>query len=277
MEQKLLSKLLKAQDYLEFLKLHIKELEELKGRGVKAALSRKAGFASRSYLSEVISGKKGLSRDTMKKLKSSLKLQGTLGKYFELLVISSHPNIDPKISPASIPAKLKLLKAELLDSSRPAPARSHLNLPELFQIYAALGSREDGADIEAIKKRLKAPESKIRKSLNIMLTEGWIRQEENRFYVLNSIVDDYPHQDDLALSKMIKKVTHTINRQSDELVRDKRNLNYYCAFSMDHSELPQLKKALHEAITDILDQYQVDEGDCVEQIYLSLFSNPLEG
>ena len=54
------------------------------------------------------------------------------------------------------------------------------------------------------------------------------------------------------------------------------NLNLYSAFSIRRDQMPKLKKALQKAVFDVLDEYQDDNGDCVEQIFLSSFRTPLE-
>lgn len=276
MNSELLTLLAATTDYRNFLKVYITDLEKTRGRGSKALLSRRVGFSSRSYLSEVLSGKKGLSRDTMRKIKSSLKLGPLIGKYFELLVFHSHPHLSPKTSIDSLQEKLILLRKEILSSSINQEVNPDFNFPELFQVYAALGTQTSGANFSEIQFRTHLPEELVKKHLGLLMDRKQVEQKGERFFATSSTVDDFSGNDPDAIAFMVKKVGLSISKNSEHLIKNKDNLNFYSAFSIKKKDLPQLKKDLQSAIVNILDEYQNDDGDCVEQIFVSLFQNPLD-
>ena len=267
-----------AKDYREFLNLVIVEMESETGRGVKATICRKAGFGSRSYLSEILSGKKGLSRDAMLRLKTALKLTGSLAKLFEALVIKEHPMIEPKTDLIRLNQKITELRGELknLTVSSQKNIKPDLNRPEFFQIYAALGAWDKGASLDEISNRTGLSTRIIKSVLLLMIKKEIVELKQDRYFALSSKVDDISSKDFESVSLMVRKVCSTIHRNSAALVKDEVNLNLYSAFSIRRDQMPKLKKALQKAVFDVLDEYQDDNGDCVEQIFLSSFRTPME-
>ncbi len=273
----LLEKLSHAGDYRSFLNLLLDDLKKRKGLGVRADISRKAGFASRSFLTEVLSGKKGLSRDAMQRLKVALKLTGHIGKLFEALVYKSHPNIQPsqKTSREIDLAIAGLSNQILKNKNNPELARPHLTRPEVFQVYAALGTENLGADLEEIKRKTGLTSVPIRTALKSLVESKAVRVSEGRYFAISANADSLNYENRAALAEMIHKVCSGIQRNRKQMVEDRKNLNIYSAFSVNRNRVFDLKKDLEKALMSVLDEYQDDSGDSVEQVFLSLFNTPI--
>lgn len=267
-----------AKTDCEFLKLIISQMEETGMRGVQASICRKAGFASRSYFSEVLSGKKGLSRDSMLRLKSALKLTGVVGKLFELLAIQSNPGIDPRMDQKQIGQKISNLRAEIKRANdlNHKEIKPDLNRPELFQVYAALGSIDSGSNLEQICYRTGLSKSTVKRALQLMMDQGFVEGKEDRYFAVTSKADNLSSTDHEAVSELIKKVCFSLQRNRSVIAKDKANLNVYSAFSIRREQMYKFKQTLQKAVFDVLDEFQDDDGDCVEQIFLSAFRAPVD-
>lgn len=263
--QEIVRQLALAETCHEFLATAVHALEQAHGRGVKAKISRAAGFHSRSYITEVLSGKKGLSRDSAARLRGALKLPSAAGKLFECLAN------DPK-NP-----KLNNLRLELANYTPKARevAQSNLREPEVFQVYAALGTETEGASLEEILRRTQLSELAAKSGLSALMASEAAVEKEGRFYALSSKADCLASADDQSVAEMVQKVCAGIQKNRQSIVADSRNLNIYSAFSVRLAKIPELKKSLEKAVMDVLDEYQDDSGDCIEQVFVSLFRQPM--
>ena len=251
----------------------------LKARGAKAKLSRRAGFTSRSYLTELLNGKKGLSRDSLLRLKSSIKLPKPWPQFFEFLAWQS----DPKLRPAhqtdlSVAETIKQLRYELknrsIDSREKNSAANCIKSPQLFQVYAALGPPTVGATVLEIAARTKLAPRQITKYLNKLINAEAAVQRGDLFFAPISQADNLTIKNDLDLSEMVKLVTHDIHKNRDQILKEPHSLTIYSAFSVHRENLPQLKDKLQAAIFAVLDQFQDDQGDLVQQVFISLHQTP---
>jgi uncharacterized protein (TIGR02147 family) len=275
----LVRELSKATDYRKYLITIMDAHERARGRGTKALISRRAGFASRSYLTEILNGKKGLSRDAMVRIRTALKLRGPLAKFFECLAALEHPEIRiHEMNPARLREKIKSLRTELTNFSEEQNkiASPHLQNPEIFQVYAALGPEAVGATIQEVLFRTKISESMARKGLGQLISSGAVLKNKDRYHAVASKTDALSSQDEIAISEMIQKVCASIQKNRQQIVADKKSLGIYSAFSVRREKIGELKKSLEAALFEVLDEYQDDSGDCVEQVFLSLFRRPLE-
>jgi predicted transcriptional regulator len=269
-----------AENYLQFLRAAVNAFEKVHGRGSKALLSRKAGFASRSYLTEVLSGKKGLSRDSLTRLRLALKLTGTAAKLLDCLAAIDFPEIQiRRIGSADLHRQIKELREQLV-SNAPEKGRNvaapHLATPEVFQVYAALGSESDGASLSEVLSRTRLSESTAEWALKLLLQSGAVTEKKGRYFANISKADALRSKDAIALGDMVHKVCANIQKNRRQFVSDDKNLNTYSAFSMRRERIGDLKKSLEAALFAVLDEYQDDKGDCVEQVFVSLFNGPME-
>jgi uncharacterized protein (TIGR02147 family) len=87
--------LLRTDDYREFLKDYL-EKTRIRNRPVNLAdLARKAQFSSRSFVSDVLRGKRRITPSSLPRFKQALGLTGAWAQYFELLVMLSENDCRP--------------------------------------------------------------------------------------------------------------------------------------------------------------------------------------
>ncbi len=269
--------LMKAQNYREFLSACL--AKTAKGNyGTQAHISRKAGFASRSYLSEVITGRKGLSRDAMLRLKLALDLPSPLAQMFETLVFLSHPQLQMEPLKASeLEKQLNLIRRQIrTEGFRGAIAKPFLKQPEVFQVYAALGTETRGASLAEIKFRTRLPESFIQTALKLLIDGGAVRSKLTRYFAITDKADLFASENAEEVAAMVRQVCGNIQKNSQQIVSEPGNLNVYSAFSIRRSQIPKFKKRLREALEKVMDEFQDDSGESIQQVFISSFRKPLE-
>jgi uncharacterized protein (TIGR02147 family) len=272
----LIRDLAKTTGYRQFLLAIFHFMEKERGRGFQAQVSRNAGFASRSYLTEVLKGKKGLSRDSMIRLKSALKISGPVSKYFEYLVYSDLPQLQTKpLSAEELRKRVSTLRKELSRYRRHSDtlAKPHLRRPEVFQIYAALGAEEIGATTSEIMLKTGLSEKAVTQGLGDLLSAKAVSSAQNKFFAVQSKADAIGGHEAGAVAEMVQKVCGNIKKRAQQMAADEKSLNVYSAFSVRREKALELKAKLEKALFEVLDEYQDDEGECVEQVFLSLFTS----
>lgn len=270
----LIQRLVETKSYQQFLQVL------LEPRGASAQLARRAGFNSRSYLSELMAGKKGLSQDSFNRIKTGMGLPRSLTQLFEALVYQSESQLRPaRYSSEQIHDLISQALREI--KTQPSPGNSELaracvRSPQVFQIYAALGLPSEGATLEEIMLRTSLSARQVKVHLKKLLERNIIVHQADRYYAPVSQADHLGIHETEDLSEMVKLVTQDIQKSRNEILKDANSLTVYSAFSVQKRNLPELKKKLQAAIYGVLDEYQDDRGNNVQQIFISLHGNPLQ-
>lgn len=265
--------LLDIENARQFLKRALEVRYRKKGKVNLADFSRRAGFSSRSFLSEYLAGKKGLSRDSVNQLKITLKLPKPYSDIFSLLVRKDQPELfTNKMSPEEIRQQVSYIKLAL---QRQMDARSQvkdphrlLSKPTLFRVFAALGTEEEGASLAEISQRSRMSPESLSDPLNFLMEEGAVVSQNGRFYVRSSQMDFLSLSDAGKLADLTKTLCTQIRTEANEIASENKNNIFYTAFSTQSHFLPEIKEKLREAIFNVLDQYQDDRGDCVHEVFL---------
>jgi len=248
-------------------------------RGKKVNLSdfsRKADFAARSYVSELLSGKKGLSRDTLSRITHALAIPRPYIQLLESLAHLENPGLRSKeITERILEKKIRDLRksARTLDLHKSeAQMASPIINPQVFEVYASLGTLDDGATLSEIITRSALSPSDIKRSLSILLKAELVRQEDDRYFAVSSQADFFGLKTHQGLGSLVSSVCKDIDSRREEILNDSANLVFHTAFTVDLSRRNQLKVKLREAIFKVLDEFQNDDGDRTQQLFVSLSS-----
>ena len=135
--------LLEASEYRGFLSVLYTHNKKQSPQFSYAYLAKRCHFSSKSFIKEVIDGKKRLSIESTHKIIEGLSLPSLWGKYFFNLVISDDKA--PGAKPLAAQKELRRLRHKLIEKK---PLTVNENNSQLFQltawphVYAALGSEE---------------------------------------------------------------------------------------------------------------------------------------
>jgi hypothetical protein len=270
--------LLKANNYRDFLECLIAERSGNKKPNF-SEMSRRAGFSSRSFIREVLDGKKSLTLSSVAKLKKALGLTGFLAQYFELLVAFEEPAVNVSLwSDEVILEKLSTLKERLHKQSRSAAVKvSSATADSLFmnrvapEVYASLGTLENGASLAEIQSRSGLPTPTIESVLHSFLKWDVIETRGGRFYLKDPDLDIFNLGNGLnfqstyleSITKLQRKARAGLNSQSD--------LFLHTAFSVSQNRAQVLKQRLRDTVIQFLNEEQCDDGEKIAKLTLGLY------
>lgn len=257
-------------------KSFLKELLALQYRGADAVnladFSRRAGFRSRSYLSELFSGKKGFSSESVRKLKQALRVPSPLADVFELLVWREWPDLRPRrLGGAETEEALDRLLLKIrtqdrgsagADTIKDRVSKGVRNL-DLLKVYAALGSIHQGASLKEIFDRLaKMPSYRVTTALTKLCALELSKFKEGRYYALESTVDVLGMRDSSqGLAQLLDDNLKILAKQTQPMVEDPHGLVHVTSFSISSDRIEEFKQACLSTLLNVIDKHQSDQGD----------------
>jgi uncharacterized protein (TIGR02147 family) len=266
MDLALQMQLAEAKDYRSFLRCAIIE----NGKGC-AAFSRRAGFSSRSFLSEVIRGHRRLSHASYEKVIQGLKLSGNMRRLFQLLVALEEPDVVPLRDRTDLRTKIEELRQKLRNSKMTSRKGLFLN-HHVPVVYAALGSKRAGATQEDILFRtgLKSPE--VTSILAFMTSNGLVYEREKRFFVTEVNLDLNELGEDKGFRQAFVDSLDILKKQAINQPQSDTSLFFYSAFSISPSQMSAFKRDLQQAVLSCMDKYQNEDAEKVCRLNLGFFS-----
>ena len=159
--------MLEAEDYRAFLKAAFDILKEHQASFSLQSFANKAGFSSKSFARDVISGRKRITPRSIDGFKKGLGLTGRLATYFTLLVAQTESDIKHgNLNEAQMQKKLQSLKLQLAEQESSSSEQGHVYSEKLWPyLYAALGSLERGATLDEVSSRLGLNEDSCKSEL----------------------------------------------------------------------------------------------------------------
>lgn len=269
-----MKELLQANSSRVFLKKILEQQYKKRGGTNLSDFSRRAGFSSRSYLSEFLSGKKGLSLDALVKIKQGLKAPRLYSQLFELLAFQDNPSLRPRrYSVDDVRARIVEIKGRLGADALQEPAVKNVaklvRKSFVFKIFAALGKVGVGATIAEVAARTRLPLPVIEEALRVLVGENTVQKIDDRFLPVNSTFDFLGLTEADGILELTRETSSNIHRNAKKILQEPHNLMLYTAFSIDKKNLAKFKTRLREAAYSIIDEFQKEDGDTVHTVFLT--------
>lgn len=137
----------------------------------------------------------------------------------------------------------------------------------LFKIYASLGTEDKGVTLSEIVKKTNLSFEEAQSGLNLLIQNQVAQLTNQRYYPLSSKLD-FLHLKEKELANLTEQVCTEIKNEASELVYQDQSLLFYSSFSMNSYDRIHFKEKLREAIYSVMDEFQVDDGDGVQQIFM---------
>jgi uncharacterized protein (TIGR02147 family) len=218
------------QDYRKFLADYYQEKKTSVHSFSYQNFSRKAGFSSKSFVFNVIKGKKTLSRASVVRLCEAMNLSRTEAAYFENLVYFNQAAnfternfyferlnaIRPLTAEASVARNLRKDQYEFYSQWYHAVIRS------LIDLYPSI------RDPKVLAKMVYPSVSpkQARKSIELLLRLGLIKKRPNGVYAINSkILSTGQELQSLAVQQFHLACMELAAKALRELPQDKRNIS----------------------------------------------------
>lgn len=266
--------LLKVKDYRSFLRLVYSHLKETQPHFSYGTFALKAGFSSRNYLRDIIAGQKRVTVAAFPKICRGLKIKGELKTYLSLMAaLEERPLNFDSLSEIELRKKLAQSKVRLNKTviEKPSPVTvDFYQMENWLPIYAALGSEESGATIDAIQSRTKLTRSKCLADLNLMVQKGVVKfkSEEQTYhpgplhYVFNTLGED-----EFFKAAFIKSAQRALKSANSNFTKADR-LFFSSTFSIDSKKLTDFRLQLRELLLDFVASAESSEGDAIAEVSL---------
>lgn len=250
--------LLKAQNYREFIQLAMQGDNSAKALSF-GEVARRAGFASRSYVRDIVAGRKRVSAKTLPRLVRAFNLSGDRKLYFSLMVFLEEPDLrEASMTSERIKARMDLARKRL--GRRSKEATSVLSSAEtLFddrrtsQVFAAVHIDSDGATLESVARLTKLTEQSCGAILERLVARGVIELREDRYYCNDAhLVFDGLHRDYFFKRAYLTELSHL--KQCVETNFDRRDhLFLKSTFTIPAAKAQQLREELRKLMVQFID------------------------
>lgn len=263
-----------AKDYREFIKYVVEVKSTPSQKYSYSLLARSSGFSSRAFLLDVVKGKKRLTLDSSNKVAQGMKLPRDLKSFFKKLVELEHPDCRQSVKSEAqlkralenLKSRLNLEKEEELKTSQKSPYQLGL----IPYVFAALGTTEDGADLDEIQRRLNLPLDKTQEALRHMHSIGLIKQKKNKFYPLASHLSLQGLGQDEFFKEFFLFSLKRASFKAQKNFNSKEDLFFSSVFSVPKESLENLKDDLRALALRYVDQSESANGDHLSNLIISL-------
>lgn len=273
---------LESSDYRAFLSATLDALASTQKRGKfsQAAFARKAGFKSRGFTQEVISGRKRITSQSFPKFTKALQLPRHAGAVFKLLVLRDEPDFNEEnLSKETIERELgearDRLRSDLaIDEGGEALSKSLHGHRHVLAVYAVLGNRERGASFDDIVRRTGLQPALCRRVLEHLVSQNLAREKGDRFVSINSHLVFQGLGGDHPAKNAYLETVSDLHKSAASDFSDPEKVFVQSYFSIDPRRLPELKKRLWSVVLDFVDEFDHDDGERVGKLVVGFFSNP---
>lgn len=276
MKPEFIHRLLKQDNYRDFLKKLV-DLMSIENAVNFSELSRKAGFTSRSFIKEVISGKKRLSLSSTAKIKKAFMLTSSLGNYFEALVALEEESVNiDQLSYDDRVKQLKKLKRKILNELQTKNLLSHQKKQIFFDkyapdVYAALGASGNGVTVEQIVQKSGLFETQVVCVLKEFLDMQIVVEKRDRYFVQQGDLDIFDQGSNIAFQSVYLQSTLRLGDEARRAFDRSDRLFLHSVLSISKTKMPELKKKMQQLIVQMLDESQDDDGDSIAHVTLGLY------
>jgi uncharacterized protein (TIGR02147 family) len=268
---------LQANDYRAFLNCIFSLAEEKDPRFSFASFSRKAGFTSRGFVKEVLTGRKRLTAYSFPRFVKALGITGVAKQYFTTLVALEEEELNSdRLTQEQLKDRLAQLRTKANLHLQTADSPDLDTAPELYKDYqvlevvSVLGNREKGASFEQVIQRTGLEPYVAANILRQLISKKIVREVNGRYISVN------PHFvfDHLGEKSGFKEVyiqtLQLVRRKIASHFSSRDYLFVQSYFSVDRKRLPELKERMRELIHEFVQTHENDDGDCVAKLHVAL-------
>lgn len=267
-----------SQTYREFLQQIFIYGKKFEPSLSQARVSDRAGFSSRSLLSQITTGKRRPTSQAIIKISKALAITGKTRECFELLIYLEHQDLDPsnrkldQLKERLVKVRWQLshdlsTKPELKESS----AAILFSSAESMKVFASLGTVEKGATIDEIISRTRLPKNLVQKNLNLFLSHKIINQNQDRYFVNTDSLDYAQIGEVESFRKRFQTSAQALAKRAfQSSLESGSELFFLSTIPVRKNQLPELKLRLKQTIIDFLDQAQDDNGDSITEVFIAL-------
>lgn len=259
----------------EFLSF-IFEIKKLQDKNINyAQLARKTGLSSRSYVRELLTGKKSLNSKSAHLLSKALGLKSDIFQLFNsLFLLSSLKKGSAEYesllaSTKKVKCKIKnKIKGTKTDNSYP------FKINYFSLVYASLGTPENGSSVEQISKRSGLKLNVVQVTLKELESLDLVKQDpkSKQWKPINiQLFYERMPSGSFFHQHFEKRLTES-QKAARELFHTEEALFWEGTFSVSSKDIPKFRVELKEFFEDFIQNSESPEGEEVVSLTSSFFS-----
>ena len=232
-----------------------------------------AGIPSRGYISDVMKGRRVLSKTYQDKIAKAFKLSGLKARFLALLIARDHA--EKETSKRDLTSRLaKLTKALAIEGER--MPKDFLEDPYVFDLFCVFGLCKQPATLAELAAYFpEAPVATINASLQLLKNHGYVNASGRGFSVGKQVVRFMGSDNDSDHVRFVKSsLKHESDRVGKYFNKDESSHFEALVVSMKSSELRQFIQRCRADIIQWQADLESDEADMIlrmnVQIYPSL-------
>lgn len=270
----IIESLLDATSAIDFLKRWQEGRQASDKKFSYSYIAKKAGYASRSFIRELVLGKKKITISSLDRLAKGFQLPKLWIDFFKTFALIDNPSLRQQNEQESI---LQLSKEKLRDRILGFYCPLNVNADEIYKfphipvVYAGLGSTQQGADLKEIQMRTGLSLPEIQHVLDEMVNQQIIVLKSNRFYPKQRHINFTGIKvTDFFRNYYVLQANKSASEAKNHFLSEEK-LFLASSISINEKDMAKLKEQLKKVIYDFLDQAEVNDGDKVIQLILGLF------
>ncbi len=279
------NELLNAHDYRSFLAMFFR-----KDGGWQyprpltfAGFTEKSGFSSKSFLNDIIAGRKRASPTSFERICLGLKLKSNWREYLYCLVARDEESFRlPHQSPDYYEKEILKHQQRLLKLSRSRDV-SHEVSPLLqvltdegsAEIFASLGEVEKGETVATIADRCRLPESRVTGILTRMSEVGLVTldTQSGRYRPLANALDANELKTQEFFKKCYFRSLEKTKKRFATQADSKQSLFMTQTFSVSRTRLEAMRTELADLILKFASTAEDPSGDTIAEINIGFTNN----
>ncbi len=265
----LTSVLIRSNHYREFLTQAFDYLKRSKKNYSLTILANKIGCKSKSYPREVMTGRRKLTYDYADRFALAFGIKGESKKLFIKMVELERTAESPQLKNEISVLKKRLMNRSIHKEKKPYDLFTESTWVD---VYAALGTIDQGATMNEIIQRTNMTEAKLSLILNAMKQKELIEIDSvtNRFKpgVLHHFFEDV--EKDMIFQNRFLEVLDKVKQKARVSGPNIAELFQCSTLSVNAANLPRLKKELRELLNKFVQDSEEADGNKLAHILVSL-------
>lgn len=259
-----------CENYRDLLKL---QLSQPTGKKPKswAGLAKSAGFSSKSFLRDMLAGKKRLTARSLPKVIKAFKLEGDVQVLFEYLVKREEEDIRQASETESfIKKQLSKTRRRILNQGQPQTHTKIYEIPMLIDVYAALGSTTNGVTVESVAKKTKFSITQIHNCLATLIDYELVRKTGVRYLPTeNHLIFNKLGSED-AFKSFYEALLHEALGATGDRFKSEQDLFFASVLSVKKTQLPEIRHALRNTLLRFIDENEDEDGESLVHLSTTL-------
>lgn len=237
--------------------------------------SMRAGLASRSFLKDVIVGRKRLTPASFQKTILGLGLNKIWTEYLEALIGIEETMFQNRVLDQKyFSKKLQVLKKRLRLRKASQSVRTGSQIVEAFldenfpEVYAALGTVENGNSLKQITRKVRLPEGQVKIILSRMAEVGLVVQQNDIYFPQVEALNVEELKTSYVFQRDFFRSLEKVKRRFQTQVSSDESLFLTQTFSVASKDLKRFKESLAHVIDDFVADSETPEGDTIAELTL---------